>query len=65
MRDLRDALKPESLPLRGSVDAEASKLLSLGFHTGDPITTTDEVFDLSLTLCLSFSIWLRIFVFRN
>lgn len=51
MRDLRDALKPESLPLRGSVDAEASKLLSLGFHTGDPITTTDEVFDLSLTLC--------------
>lgn len=41
-RDLRDALKedaPASRPLRGRVVEVASKLLSLGFHTGDPIKT--------------------------
>ncbi|KAJ3653799.1 hypothetical protein Zmor_013032 [Zophobas morio] len=40
-RDLREALKAAilwSLPLRGRVVEDASKLLSLGFHTGDPIT---------------------------
>lgn len=40
-RDLREALKAAilwSLPLRGRVVEVASKLLSLGFHTGDPIT---------------------------
>lgn len=41
MSDLRDALsvaEPDSLPFRGRVVEVASKLLSLGFHTGDPIT---------------------------
>lgn len=40
MRDLREALSAAilwSLPLRGRVVEVASKLLSLGFHTGDPI----------------------------
>lgn len=41
IRDLREALSAAelwSLPFRGSVVEVASKLLSLGFHTGDPIT---------------------------
>lgn len=51
-RDLRDALSPaESRPLRGRVVEDASKLLSLGFHTGDPTTIIN--FNQILLLLLS------------
>lgn len=40
-----------SLPFRGSVVEVASKLLSLGFHTGDPIT---NIFSYQLSLFFLF-----------